>query len=290
MLLNRCYYCHYNKHQANPTEGVTFLAFMVFCFFELVDSFQWFFLFDNFVGCKVLGAIREYAMFSSLVVLMCIGTHLLMLMTHPKCLRVIKEEKKKRHNILQRFYYTATFLLPVFSVPWPFITIKYGKDEYLCWIADTPHCNASSASDIIDRLVMWHIWAVLVWLFAVAVVILAFYKYCIHQSRTMDKVKPGVDSIAIITILIVFIIGATANAILFAGEEILGRTSFIVSLQAAIITPLVVLIYFLLFFIQQLRIIRAGPKEIVRRLNVSEVTHRSYDATSPTYFSLPEEK
>lgn len=141
MLINRYYSCHYkDRHKIDPTEGIFFLFLIGGCNFELSESFQWILLLDNSVSCSVLGAVREYLSVSMLVIVACLGTHLLILMTQPKCLRVINEEKEKRYKVLQWIYFSASFLIPVVFVPWPFISTKYGKDVYFCTQLQPLYC------------------------------------------------------------------------------------------------------------------------------------------------------
>ena len=121
-------------------------ALAVFSTFEAFDSFQWILLFHDAVGCTVLGAVREYILVSVLVVVAFFGIHLLLVMTQPMCLQVIQEEKQKKYKMLLRIYFITSLSVPVLIVPWAFITIKYGKDEYLCWLADTDRCNTSGIS------------------------------------------------------------------------------------------------------------------------------------------------
>ena len=84
MVLNRCYYCHYkDKLQIDPMEDIFMLVLIAF-----TESFQWFALLNDFVGCKVLGAVREYAIISVLVILICLGIQLLILMTQPGACRL----------------------------------------------------------------------------------------------------------------------------------------------------------------------------------------------------------
>lgn len=112
-------------------------------------------------------------------------------------------------------YVSATFLIPAVFVPWPFISAQYGKDGYFCWLRGSASC-AAVAFNILSRLLLWHIWAVLVWLFTLAVVVLTFYRYCVHQSISpMTKQKATASTYAIISILIIFIIEVVANACLF---------------------------------------------------------------------------
>ena len=73
LFLNRCYYCrHKIRHQTDSMEEIFIVVLAIFCIFEFSDSFQWFALFDDFVGCTVLGVIREYTLISLLVIM---GTH-----------------------------------------------------------------------------------------------------------------------------------------------------------------------------------------------------------------------
>ena len=144
VLLNRCYNCrNKSKHEVDPIEGIFITALITFCILELVESFQWFALLKDFVGCTVLGVVKEYVLISILVIATCMGTHLLVVLTQPKCLKVIKEEKQRRYRILQRVYITVSLVIPILFVPWPFLTVGYGKDEFLCWLAKTTSCNVS---------------------------------------------------------------------------------------------------------------------------------------------------
>ena len=94
LLLNLCYYCrHKDRHLTDPTEEIFFAVMVICCICEFSESFQWFALFDDFVGCTVLGVIREYTLISLQVIMVCLGTHLLILTTKPKCLQVINEVK-----------------------------------------------------------------------------------------------------------------------------------------------------------------------------------------------------
>ena len=229
IVLNHCYhYCNKDRYQGDTLQGMLILALAVFSTFELFESFQWILLLNNVASCTVLGAIREYIMISLLVVIVCFGIHLLILMTSPKCLQVITEVKQKRYKMLQRAYVTASLLIPLIIVPWPFIKMKYGKDEYICWLADTDRCNVSDVQplrDIVDRLLMWHMWAVIVWVFAVIMILLAFYQYCVHRSASKGtKSKPSATFL--VSLLTVFIISVATNGLLFVWEQITKKSSF----------------------------------------------------------------
>ncbi|KAL5487077.1 hypothetical protein EMCRGX_G019636 [Ephydatia muelleri] len=128
LLLNRYYYYRYKeRQQIDPMEDIFFTLLAICCIYEFFDCFQWFALLDNFVGCSVLGAVREYTLISLLVIIVCLGTHLLIVITQPKCLQVINEVKLKRYKLIQRIYVTASFLVPAIFVPWPFLSVSYGK-------------------------------------------------------------------------------------------------------------------------------------------------------------------
>ena len=135
----------------------------------------------------MIGATREYFLISILVNVACLGIHLLIIMTQPKCLQVIKEERLKRYKILQRCYFITSLLVPVLFVPWPFISTlkKYEKGVYVCWLQDSI-CGTSIASEIVTKSLMWYLWAILAWLFAVIVFAVTFYRHCAHSNHQME--------------------------------------------------------------------------------------------------------
>ena len=192
LVLNRCYYCHHkDRHQTDSMEEIFIIGLAISCIFEFSESFQWFALFNDFVGCTVLGVIREYTLISLLVIMVCLGTHLLILMTKPKCLRVINEVKLKRYKIIQKIYLILSFLVPIVFVPWPFISVQYGNQGDIWWLHDPSSCGDSSLSNIITRVLMWYSWALLVWLYIVAVFAYTFYTYCSHKQSTTRKPDPN---------------------------------------------------------------------------------------------------
>ena len=292
LFLNLYYHCHHYqaKYQAKPLERIFLLALISCCILELIDSFQWLALLDSFrsfLGCSVLGAIREYALICFLVMLVCIGTHLLILTKPPKCLSVIKEQKRRRYKIIQAVYFIATFFTPVLFVPWSFIKITYGKDMYLCWVSH--NCNASHASDITDHLFTYYFWAVVVWIFAVAAVSVAFYRYCLHQPTVRHKLKFNTDIIVIIIILTSFIIAVATNSFIFIEVQIKRRSSFPVTILVASVTPLIMMIFALLLIFRLLIVIRTESQNIVAITNVSAVTYDSFGSMASTYHNLPVE-
>ena len=294
VTLNQCYYHRYrDKYPVDSTEGIIFLALFVFTTFELVDSFQWILLLRSSLPCTVLGAVREYVMISGLVTQICLGTHLFVLITHPKCLQVIKEEKQKMFQILQRCYLIAAFAVPALFVPWPFINTGYGKDGYLCWLAYDCNVSTVSASPVVYRLLMWHFWAVLVWIFAVIMFLIAIYHYCTRKSALhVTKSKRSHNVVChIILLLLGFIIIVTVNASLFIRESITGKFSYAVTLQAAVLTPLMMMAYALIFTIRQVKVIVSKTREILSTVNASRLATygKSYGETH-TNFILPDDE
>ena len=297
VLLNRCYYCHYkNKLQIDPMEEIFMLVLIACCIFEFTDSFQWFALYDDSVGCEVLGAVREYAIISLLVILTCLGIHLLILMSSPKCLRVINEEKQRRYKILRQAYVIATFLVPAILAPWPFIGAKYGKDVHICWLHySNSSCGAGDVSNILTRLFMWYVWAAFVWLFTVGVVITSLYRYCVHRQNSLTKWKPDANISTIISILIVFIIEVTSSVLLMWGW-IKKQNSFPLAVLVSNFTPLMLIILFIILIIRQMKIIvSTWHKEAAVPISTNSVV--SYNSngekkstSSSTFFILPEDE
>ena len=82
-----------------------------------------------------------------------LGTHLLILMTMPKCLNKVK---LKGYKIIQKIYVIVSFLVPIIFLPWPFISVQYGKQGYVCWLRDpASSCDNSSLSNMVTLLLMW---------------------------------------------------------------------------------------------------------------------------------------
>ena len=286
-VLNRlCYYRYKNKYPVDPTEGIFFLALVAIIFLELVDSFQWLVLFRSVISCTVLGAVREYAMISILVTLMCLGIHMIILITHPKCLQVIKEEKQKRYKLLQRSYVFAAFLVPILFVPWPFIEEEYGKDEYLCWLSYNCSASNTTLSYVLVHLLMWHFWAVLAWIFAVVMLVLAIYRYCTHKSAS--KSNPSHNVCTLIPLLLTFITVITANALLFIWELITREFSLPITVLTIVTTPLMLVLYVFTIMIRSLKIIKSKSNDIASKTIASVPTYEtSYGAT---HFILPDDE
>ena len=290
VFLNQfCYSCYKDRYPVDTTGGIFFSATVAVTFLELVDSFQWLMLLKSDVACTVLGAVREYAMISLLVTLICLGIHLCIIMIHPKCLKVIKEEKQRRYTLLQRSYIFATFTIPVLIVPWPFMIIetKYGKDEYLCWLASSCISSNATVSYVIGRLLMWHFWAFLAWMFAVAMLVLATYRYCRHKSASNGSYsRPSQNVCTLIPMLLTYVIAITANAVLFIWELITRKFSFPITVLAIVTIPLMLVVYAFIEIIRLLRVINSKSIEIGAITNASLATYdTSYGAT---HFILPD--
>ena len=292
LFLNRCHYSCSEDKQIDPMEDIFTLVLVACCVFAFTSSFQWFALYDDFVGCKVLGAIREYTMISILVILTCLGIHLLILITQPKCLQVIREEKQKRYTIVQRGYFIASFLVPIIFVPWPFIGDKYGRGGYICWLRHNTSCvtNSIDGSNIRDQLLMWYFWAVLVWLFTLGVFVTSLYRYCLQRRKATAKWKPDVNISTIISILTLFVVIVAINVLLLVWGSFKKQSSFLMALLLPASTPLMSIILFVILIIRQLIVISSRHRERITTNHM--VSYGTYGivkirSTSATQFILP---
>ena len=296
LVLNRCYYCrHKDTHQTDSMEEIFIIVLAISCIFEFSESFQWFALFDDFVGCTVLGVIREYTLISLQVIMVCLGTHLLILTTKPKCLQVINEVKYKRYKIIQKIYVIASFLVPIIFVPWPFISVQYGKQGLICWLRDpASSCGDSSLSNIVSRLLMWHIWALLVWLYIVAVFAYTFYTYCSHKRSTTWK--PDLNSSTIILMLTVYLVELTISFTVLLWGWIKKQYPFTLTVLTVVIIPLTLMIFFIILIIRQVCIIRMARHQsrgIVINVEMTAATYQIANESEPisrsTYYELPKD-
>ena len=292
LILDQYHYHRYkNKYQFDPIGQMCLFALAVFSTFELLESFQWILLFHDVVGCTVLGAVREYILISILTIIAFFGIHLLIVMTQPKCLQVIQEEKQKKYKMLQRMYFITSLSVPVLFVPWPFITIKYGKDVYLCWLTETDCYNTSGVAvvDIVTRLLMWHFLAVIVFLFSAVVVTFAFCQYCVHKSASNGYKSTTNENVTfLVSILIFFILAVVSSGAIFISQQVTRKLSFTIELLAAIILPLMLIVHTLIINIRKVSIIGAGRHELHIFESVS-TNGRSYGATN-TNFTLPDDE
>lgn len=290
LLLNRCYHHRYkDTFQSDPIEGIFLLVLIGCSMFGLCESFQWFVQLKDFIGCAVLGPVRQYIIVSSLVIITCLGIHLLIIMAQPKFLQVIMEVKRKRYKILQQFYFIITFLVPLFFVPWPYITTQYGNTEFVCWLTYSNSCDTSDAAAtyLLTNILVWQLWGALVWLFTVGVVVLASYRYCVHWRTSTVRRKPNSDINTIIALLVAFVLQAVANLLPIVWRTATKQYSFPITLQVAVLTPLTVMVYSLIVDVRQVYIIATRPRESVTLGSVA-TCGRSYDTTSQTYFRIPD--
>lgn len=173
--------------------------------------------------------------------MVCLGAHLLIAITQPKCLQVINEVKLKRYKLIQRICVIACFLVPVIFVPWPFVSVSYGKQGYVCWLRDAG-CGTSGISNVLSQLLMWCLWALLVWLFIAAVFIFSFYTYCSRKLETTWK--PDVNSTTIISVLTVLILQLLFSVLLLMRGWITAQKSFALTFLVGVLTPLALMIFF----------------------------------------------
>ena len=293
VIFNQCRrYMYKDCSENDPIQGIFAHSLIVSCLAEMFQSFQWFLLLKNSIWCTILGLITEYMMLSMLIVITCLGVHVLVMLTQPKCLRVIKEEKQKIYRKLLLVYIIAAFGLPLLIVPLPFFTTGYGEDEFLCWLSDIDRCTGSHRAviDNITRTLMWHLWAVLLWIFTIAVVIFAFYRYCFKKpTNTATKVDSNI--ISILALLITFIVAVADNALVFLREVISERSSFPLVLQAAILTPLALMMFSFILIVQNAKMIR-GTTDTTNSATAitSMVTHGTTYGAAQTYYNPPNDE
>ena len=290
VILNRCnhYICN-QCSEIEPIQGIFAHVMTGSCTLELFESFQWLVLLNNSISCSVLGLIREYAILNMIIIVGCLGAHLIIIMKQPKWLQVIKEEKQKMYKKLQVAYIVASLVIPLLIIPWPFLTTGYGKDDYLCWLADTERCNASQDTIKYDitHLFMWHLWAVLLWIFTVGVVVFAFYKYCFKKSAAIRGSNQNHSIVSIVCLLVVYIITVAANVLAYLVAVISHRSSFQMALQAAVLTPLMIFALSFILLIQQAIEMVKSSQRVNTTMEKSCTTHGlSYGATE-TYFHIP---
>lgn len=197
-----------------------------------------------------------------------------------------KTEKIQTPSKVLHLCYTV---VPVFFVPWPFIKIKYGENEYLCWLEYNRSVYDEPVSYVIGRLLMWHFWAVLVWMFAVAMLLFAIYRYCRYKLASNGTItKPSHNVYTLLPLLLTFIIIITAHALLFIWELNTRKFSFPITVLTIFITPLTLVVYVFIVINRLLRIINFKTYAIGRNTDASLVTYNtSYGAT---HFILPDDE
>ena len=173
---------------------------------SFIESFQWVFLSSSHkgkIGCVIVAAFREYALMSLLVVVTCIGIDLCLLVRQPKWLMVIVDIKRKRYRTLLVIYILLTFIFPLLFVPWPFVThpYGYGSSYYMCWIIPN---QCYEHRGFLEQLLLWHTWAVGVWLFTMVIVVIVV----LHSMRYR---RLTTNSATLFSVMVVFIICILIN-------------------------------------------------------------------------------
>ena len=193
------------------SEGIFLLYSFVLMLISFVESFQWVFQFtehySGFAGCVVLAACREYVLLTMLFLTACVGIHLGLLVRQPKWLMVIDEVKRKRHRTLLVVYVHVTFILPLLLVPWPFMTQGYGRNDYTCYII--PH-QAYYMAGVIEQLLLWHVWAYLVWIIVMLVILLLLHTMSCHRPSSLTT-----NATTLLCIMAVFLLAILVNTAVF---------------------------------------------------------------------------
>ena len=282
------YFCRKGQHHINPVDGILLMSTILGCTVELCDCLQWFVLqhLDSFIGCEVLVAVSIYASMGLLITIACLGTHLLILTTQPKCLRVINEEKLKRFNILRRTYILAIFLVPIFLMPsWSIAIIQ---KEGVCFSLNSS-CDTSLTSHNLPNYLdnVFNVLAILVWLFTMVVFGVISYRHCAYRRISLSKWKP--DFLTIIALLTTFIV---LIIVLFMLQYIKRDAFYPSVVMTVMVLPLILIVNFIISICRQVNIIRARRNEIVMDVHKSvvEQSDRDYNAASSTYFSLPKDE
>ena len=206
-------------------EGLFLTLAVIMLSLSFNESFQWV-LFCSSVGCEVVGFIREFCLISLLSNTSCIGFHLLLQMCQlqmcqPKCLHVIDEVRRRRSRILAVVYLILVILIPLLFVFWPFLKNgKYGNDSSFCWISNEFH------SPWYIRILLWHIWALLICAFTLLVSLLVVARLCLRAAKCN----------ADIFTLLLLMIGFLYAVVMFGLSAVLGNSSYLPS--AGVLDPL----------------------------------------------------
>ena len=284
------YFCHKGQHHNNPVDGILLTSGVMGCTLELCDCLRWFVVqhLDSFIGCEVLMAVRNYASTGLLIFFACLGTHLLIVMTQPKCMRVIKEEKLKRYNILQRAYIIAIFLVPIILMPWSHI-IRMLEKEDICFSLNSSF-DTSLTSHYLSNYLEFDALVIPVWLFTMIVFGVILYRHCVYRRMSLSKWK--LDFLTIIAILTMFVVLLITEVPLITLQYIKSDAFYPSVVMQVMLLPLILIASFIVSISRQVSIIRARRNEIVMDVHMSVVAQsdRDYNAASSTYFSLPKDE
>lgn len=154
---------------------------------------------------------------------------------------------------------------------------KYGKGVYVCWLQDSI-CGTSIASKIVTKFLMWYLWSILVWLFAVIVFAVTFYRDCVHRRNAITKWNTDVhvNVSTIISLLTLYFVEVVVTALLLVSQS-----SFHSYILGAVTIPLMLMILFSILIIRQVSIVRAGCRRSATHIINSVVTYHSYGVHQP---------
>ena len=165
----------------------------------------------------------------------------------------------------------------------------------MCWLRDPSISGDRSLSNIINRLLMWFIWALLVWLYIVAVFAYTFYTYCSHKRSTTRK--PDLNSITIILVLTVYLVELAFSSSVLLHRWTNKQYSFLLTVLVVVIIPLTLMNFFIILIIRQMCIIRMAQHksgEIVSNTDMTVATYQTFSEGVPvsrsTYYDLPKDE
>lgn len=135
---------------------------------------------------------------------------------------------------------------------------------------------------------MLHFEVLLVSLFTVAVVIVAFYRCCVHRRNLTKsgKSRPAnVNAYVIIAMTLAFILQVIANGLYFLWDMIAGKSAFPFALLAAVVTPVSIMAYSVTVIVRKVNAVRLGNRNFTSQRNLTTHTVTAYSST--TYFEFP---
>ena len=131
---------------------------------------------------------------------------------------------------------------------------------------------------IFNHLLIWNIWALLVWLYIVAVIAYIFYTLCSHKRITTRK--PDLNSITIILILTVYLVELAFSFSVLLHRWIKQQYSFTLTVLVVVLTPLTLMISFIILIIRQVCIIRMAWHQSRGIVSNAEMTASTYQTLS----------
>ena len=232
--------------------------------YSFVNCFQWLRLLVQYgkpetnVGCAIVGFGIQYLGTGILVIMFCIGIHLLLLICHPKCLNsTTEEEKLKRYRILELGYIISAIAVPVLLVPWPWINYRYGPAGYWCWIeAWDESCNRV-IDGFIEQILLWYLWVFLLMAFTTVVTAITLgLMYYYRKKRIELDPKEGYIDIKIYTLLSYLVVCLVVNVIGLTNRSIQwdkGRSPYPLLILHAMAYPLwgilsAIVVYVVVYF------------------------------------------